>query len=67
MAKIEDFKGAIAGFDLYGHRLKKNKIRLGNGEIIKKWPDEVELLGVTYTLEDVTVCGEDGFENAVYV
>ncbi|MCA1800539.1 MAG: hypothetical protein LC650_04530 [Actinobacteria bacterium] len=66
MALIEEFKGAVAGFELYGHRLKDNMIKLGNGKIIEGWPEEVVLLGWTYTLEEV-VEHVDGFENAVYV
>ncbi|NIQ05442.1 MAG: hypothetical protein GWO20_06855 [Candidatus Korarchaeota archaeon] len=69
--KLEDFKGAVAGFELYGYRQKKGTIRLDTGEILDKWPDEIEFLGSVYTLEDVIQGNEMGsgekFENAVYV
>ena len=61
----------LAGFDLCGWLLKDGSIQLESGSIIAKWPKEVELLGNTYTFEEVTGCEPDAegriFQNAIYV
>ena len=49
-------KGDLAGFDLIGRRQDDGSIRLGargEGEALPDWPEEVELLGNVYTLEEV--------------
>jgi len=61
----------VAGFDLCGWKLKDGSIQLESGSIIAKWPSEVELLGNTYTLEEVSGNEPDEqgriFQNAMYV
>ena len=44
----------IAGFDVLGTRLPSGKIRLGfdgQGDVLDDFPEEIELVGTTYTLE----------------
>ena len=61
----------LAGFDLCGWKLADGSIELASGSTIAKWPKEVEMLGNTYTLEEVSgdVLMDDGriFQNAMYV
>jgi len=61
----------LAGFDLCGWQLKDGSIELASGSFIAKWPKEVELLGNTYTLEEISSEKLDDqgriFQNAMYV
>lgn len=60
-------EGELAGFDLAGTRQSNGTIKLwGSRRIITDWPEEIPMLGETYTLEYVTP-GDDGHESAVYV
>jgi len=60
----------LAGFELCGWQLADGSIQLESGSFIAKWPKEVELLGNTYTLEDVMDSDSDDkgriFQNAIY-
>ena len=53
----------LAGFDLIGIRLPDGRISLGadkdSSEIRDDFPEEVSLLGNTYTLENIKVNRED--------
>ena len=75
---MDDFvvlEGELSGFGLAAWRHKNGVIQLLGGKdrhIGTTWPDEITLLGNTYTLEEVikgSVRQEDGaiFENAEYV
>lgn len=64
----EQLKPFLAGFDLAGQRLPNGKLQsygLKDG-LMDDWPDEVELFGRTYTLEEV-IKGKNGYESGVYV
>lgn len=57
----------LAGFDLAGKRLPNGKLKAYLGEsTMKDWPEEVELCGHTYTLENI-IKGKEGYESAIYV
>ena len=67
--KLEPF---IAGFNLSGYRIGNAIVATvhninGSHDTtkLKEWPEEVELAGNVYTLED-TIKGNDGFEEAIY-
>jgi hypothetical protein len=63
----EELKPFIAGFDLAGKRLPNGKLQCyGDKNTIDDWPEEVELFGRTYTLENV-IKGVEGYEAGVYV
>jgi hypothetical protein len=63
----EQLKPFIAGFDLAGQRLANGRLQAYGGKSeIDNWPEEVELFGTTYTLEDV-IKGNNGYESGVYV
>lgn len=64
----EQLKSFMAGFDLAGKRLPSGKLEsfLSDGTLLDDWPQEVELFGNTYTLEEV-VKGVNGYESGVYV
>ena len=64
----EQLKSFVAGFDLAGKRLPNGKLEsfLSDGALLDDWPQEVELFGNTYTLEEV-VKGVNGYESGVYV
>jgi hypothetical protein len=67
----ENLKPFLAGFDLAGKRLASGKLQCYGWEghefsLIDDWPDEVELFGNTYTLENV-IKGVNGYESGVYV
>jgi hypothetical protein len=65
----ENLKPFLAGFDLAGKRLSNGKLQCyGHGDktTIDDWPEEVELFGRTYTLENV-IKGVEGYEAGVYV
>lgn len=70
MSSFEIKYQEIAGFTLAGWRTKQNVIELQSRQITE-WPDEITLLGTTYTLEEVIKLSTrpDGaiFENAEYV
>lgn len=61
----------VAGFDLCGWLLRDGTIELASGSVIARWPSEVELLGNTYTLEEIKGDQEDNqgriFQNVMYV
>jgi hypothetical protein len=64
----EHLKPFLAGFDLAGRRLPNGKLQsygLKEG-LMYDWPEEVELFGITYVLENV-IKGEEGYESGVYV
>jgi hypothetical protein len=64
----EQLKPFLAGFDLAGRRLPNGKLQsygLKEG-LMDDWPEEVELFGITYVLENV-IKGEEGYESGVYV
>lgn len=46
-------KEDIAGLDLIGHRQDDGSITLGSGVNLPAFPEEVEIAGATFTLEDV--------------
>jgi len=47
-------KGDINGFSICGTKLSSSgSVELCDGRIIEAFPEEVELLGVVYTLEEV--------------
>jgi hypothetical protein len=65
----ELLKPFLAGFDLAGRRLPNGKLEAyysGEGCVIDDWPEEIELFGNTYTLEEV-IKGVEGYESGVYV
>ena len=63
----EELKPFVAGFDLAGRRLSNGKIQCYGDKItIDDWPQEVELFGSIYTLENV-IKGVEGYESGVYV
>ena len=63
----EELKPFVAGFDLAGRRLSNGKIQCYGDKItIDDWPQEVELFGTIYTLENV-IKGVEGYESGVYV
>jgi len=73
--EFEVRNGEMAGFDLGGYRQPNGTVRiLGteiNDRIIPDWPEEIYLMGCTYTLEDIKEAQyadpENGrWENAVY-
>jgi len=50
--KIE--KGELAGFGLAGWKQPSGVIKIcGTNRFINEWPQEIYMLGNTYTLEDV--------------
>ena len=76
MNNLEDFviqNEEISGFGLAGYRAISGVIQLiGTKRFIGDWPEEITLLGTTYTLEDVIKGKVDEktgtqFENAEYV
>lgn len=63
----EKLKPFLAGFGLAGQRLKNGKLQAyGHKCLLDDWPEEVELFGTTYTLENV-IKGNDGYESGEYV
>lgn len=56
MAAYRPQRGEIAGVDLVGYRLELGSIQLGadrgRGPILPDFPDEVEVCGAVYTLEE---------------
>ena len=59
----------IAGFDLYAERQDDGTLLIGFGEVkprLTDFPAEVELLGATYTLEDVRKNSPGTIEWGVY-
>ena len=64
----ELLKSFLAGFDLAGKRLSNGKLQsYGLQErLMDDWPEEIELFGNTYTLEEV-IKGVEGYESGVYV
>mgnify|MGYP006288882691 CR=1 FL=1 len=64
----EKLKPFLAGFDLVGRRLPNGRLQSYSfpKPEIDEWPEEVEMLGNTYTLDDVTKL-DDGYESASYV
>jgi hypothetical protein len=62
----EELKPFVAGFDLAGTRLPNGKIQCYGDKItIDDWPQEVELFGRIYTLENV-IKGVEGYESGLY-
>ena len=60
-------KHFLAGFDLAACRKDDGKLHSYLGEsTIEDFPDEIEMFGNTYTLENV-IKGENGYESAQYV
>lgn len=68
--KVQDKE--LTGFGLGGYRAKSGVIELtGTGRYIPDWPEEITLMGNTYTLEEVikgSIDEETGaiWENAEY-
>lgn len=62
----EELKPFLAGFDLAGKRLPNGKLQCYGGQtVIDDWPEEVQLFGNTYTLENV-IKGVNGYESGDY-
>lgn len=56
----------LAGFDLAGQRKSDGKLYAYiSKSVIDEWPNELELMGNTYTLENI-IRGENGYESAQY-
>lgn len=56
----------LAGFDLSGRRMDDGKLKsYHSNTVIDDCPKTLELLGHTYTLEEV-VKGTNGYESAIY-
>lgn len=66
---ISEFKGAIAGFDLYGTITADGMYRIGD-KVHKEPPSEIHCYGNVYTLEYVKTYPQedkDTFVNITYV
>ena len=66
--------GEIAGFDIGGWRLSNSSLLIegtDNERFLADWPNELTLLGCTYTLENVIIGATDDvgriWENGIYV
>ena len=60
--KLGDF---LAGFELCGIRLSNGTLA-SEGTVIDEWPEEIEIFGNTYTLEEIIHSGGN-HEIAQYV
>jgi len=68
---MKPIENEIAGVDIAGWKDNKSGLItiVGSGRTYKEWPDELELLGDVYTLEDVvsgTIEETRTWQNAIY-
>lgn len=65
--KTEHKRAFLVGFDLVGQRQPNGKLKshIYPDQEIDDWPEEVEMFGNIYTLEDIEK-GNNGYESAQY-
>ena len=60
-------KNELAGIDLAGRRHPSGVIQIvGSERFIDDWPEEIDLLGTTFTLEEVVRGATDPETGAIY-
>lgn len=70
MSKYQIQGADLAGFEVAGYRQDDGKFYLESGVTLEEMPEELELLGNTYTLEDIRYYAKEEkgtFFNAFYV